>query len=496
MKILVYNICDFGTPALETQADLIQQHLDHGDDVVHIACNIELPVCHFNPEHRITICALCCSRRKSCLRLTSRSVMTKSILNLSYEDRRQIAAFSFEANNLLQLKHVQFGPFDVGMAVASWLVSWVHDPEPDLASYQSQLRDWIRTSLAVYLSALNTLKQEQPDRVYLFNGRWAFHRAVLRACQVQAVDAYCYELGADMNKFILVKNRLPQDLEDYHANVSEAWRQADPMDRDAIGSTFFEEKAMGVERQMVVSYIADQTHGLLPAGWNSMKRNIAVFLGSEFEQAALGREYNYPFYANQNDGIARIVASLNALNAPVHLYIRIHPYMKGIRNRNMEELLALRSPVATVIPPESPVSSYALLHACEKTLTFGSSMGVEAIYWGKCSILAGRSYYEALGGTYNPPDHDELIRMLLEDLPPKPREGALMFGYFELTKGIEHTHYKPDSLYRGRFRGQYVDDAMPWCFRVILRITRSRLHRIVNAFGSFHRWLIRRRISD
>lgn len=220
-------------------------------------------------------------------------------------------------------------------------------------------------------------------------------------------------------------------------------------------------------------------------------------MSSAFEYAAIGEEYDFPFYKDQNDGIARIVRTLEEIDAPVHLNIRTHPHLKGVRNPDLNWVLDLRSPKVTVIPPASPVSSYALLRACEKTLTFGSTVGLEAVYWGKPSIMAGRSAYQDLGGTYNPCGHEELIEMLLADLPPKPKEAALKYGYHELTRGIEFKHYQPDSYLGGKYKGQYLDQVEPWYWRLIRRVAgdrRIRNTRTYQRLCAWHRYLLRRRL--
>ena len=268
---------------------------------------------------------------------------------------------------------------------------------------------------------------------------------------------------------LLVANRLPHEIAGSSASIEEVWREGDSAEREALGTNFFEDKAHGIERQWF-SFVAGQTPEQLPDGWDPCRRNIAVFTTSEFEHAAIGPEYASRFYKDQSDGLARILASLARIDAPVYLNIRIHPNMKGIRNANLEQMLALRSPKAIVIPPESTVSSYGLLRACEKVLTFGSTMGIEAVYWGKPSILAGPATYQNLGGTYNPNNHEELLELLLADLPPRPKEAALKYGFHELRKGIEHVYYHPETPFRGKFKGLEIDNAISWFWRFIVRL--------------------------
>ena len=97
----------------------------------------------------------------------------------------------------------------------------------------------------------------------------------------------------------------------------------------------------------------------------------------------------------------------------------------------------------TIIQPDSPISSYALMDACEKSISFGSTMGIEATYWKRPSILYGKSYYMLTNCTYVPKSLNELMELLLDrDLPPLPRESAYPFAYFSTRYGTETKYFK------------------------------------------------------
>jgi hypothetical protein len=132
----------------------------------------------------------------------------------------------------------------------------------------------------------------------------------------------------------------------------------------------------------------------------------------------------------------------------------MHPNLRKVDNEDVREVLRLTAPFLTVIPPDSPVSTYALLESADRVLTFGSSAGIEAVYWGTPSILAGHSLYRELGGTYNPASHDELVTLLKSDLPPKDKTPALMFGYYYATYGMPYRYYRATSVTHGTFREQ------------------------------------------
>jgi hypothetical protein len=89
-------------------------------------------------------------------------------------------------------------------------------------------------------------------------------------------------------------------------------------------------------------------------------------------------------------------------------------------------------------------------------LTFGSTVGIEAVFWGTPSIHAGVSYYHHLGGTYNASSHEDVIALLKADLPPKDRTAAFVYGYYLNTYGIPFKYFQATGVGAGRFKGQAI----------------------------------------
>ena len=79
-------------------------------------------------------------------------------------------------------------------------------------------------------------------------------------------------------------------------------------------------------------------------------------------------------------------------------YLRVHPHMKELPSSTSQlvdiQALSSRYSNVCVIWPEENIDTYALIDACEKILTFGSTVGIEATYWGKPSILADYAKFE------------------------------------------------------------------------------------------------------
>jgi len=123
------------------------------------------------------------------------------------------------------------------------------------------------------------------------------------------------------------------------------------------------------------------------------------------------------------------------------------------------------------------------MQQADKVVTFGSTVGIEAPFWGKPSILGGRAVYQQLGSTYNPDSHEELMGLLLTSgLPPNDKLGSLMYGYFYNTFGIPFQYYKGENFFAGTFNGK-APFANRWLFRLhtlYKRVTPESVQQAVN----------------
>jgi len=457
MKILVIAPYAVHTPHFETDLEITQNHLDQGDQLILLRCNAELLTCSVNRGHDIATCLTCLAKRSAGMKLLSGRIIEKPMYFLRKENREEIARVKKDFSSLEDLKYFKIENYDIGSEILSSLISCTRNPEPDLGKYKDEIARNLLSCLAVYRSIQNYLNYYNPDKVYVFNGRFAPLRAALRACQNQGIEILVHERGNNLNFYSLYKNTTPHDISYINKEIEKAWESnRDHSDRNKIASDFFIDKRKGIEKSWF-SFTREQIKDLLPPNLDGNKINIMIYNSSEDEFAAIGDEWKNPIFVDQHDEIANIVHFMMG-NKNVHVYLRIHPNLKNVRYKQLDKIYSLHAPNFTIIPPESPISSYALLEKASKVVTFGSTVGVEAAYWGIPSILAGQSYYRNLGCTYNPNSHEELIEMLLTDLPPKDKEGALKYGYFFNTFGIRFQHFEPDGLFSGSFKGTVLNE--------------------------------------
>jgi hypothetical protein len=451
MNVVVFSAYAINTPHFETELEIAHTHADAGDHVTILTCGAHLEACDPNPYHDPPRCAKCMGRRDAGLPFVPSSITIEPFYHLTDQDRRELDELPTRFDSRDELTRLHVGHFDIGYAALSSLISRVRDPEPDPAAHASLLRTFLRAAWTVHRSMSHYLDAHPVDRVYVFNGRLAPMRAVLRACQEKAVDCYTHERGADLARYILLRNTSIHYIDPVRRLIWETWHAAstDP-DRERTARQWYEARARGEGGD---DFVRGQRRQCLPADWDGNKRNITVFVSSEDEFASISDEWRNPLYESQNEGLRAIIESLRADPRDVHLYIRTHPNLALVDNVQTREIAQMEAPFVTVIPPADPVDTYELIRNSVSVVTFGSTTGIEAVYWGIPSILAGMTFYRDLGVTHNPSTHEELMRMMHADLEPRPIEPALAYGYFWPTFGVPFKYFAPDGFYSGRFKG-------------------------------------------
>jgi hypothetical protein len=463
MNIVFFNSHTLLASHYETELELMSEHLIKRDNIVQLTCDKELPACDTNPYHMQEACERCVSKRKHGLSLLSdNNIKRLSFFKLTDDDKRIISKIPKKFSSINELQQLKYGNFDLGYAVASSIISLLRDPNPSL---DDQLTErFIVSSLGVYFSIINYIKENPTDIMYVFNGRVSVSKAALSACQFMGITCVLHERGNSIKHYSLFKNSSILDLNNTQNLIVSKWNSSDPNEREQKASAWFNTR-IGGKMENWYSFLADQIFQL-PENWDETKENILICNSSEDEMASLGDEWKNPLYLSQSEGILRIIED-SILNTNIHFYLRIHPNLVSVSNSDIVFLKKLERPNLTVIQPDSKLSTYHLINACSKTITFGSTAGIEATFMGKPSILAGKSLYCNLGGNYIPSSHEELLKLLNSSLTPMPKDAALMFGFFFSTFGIPFKHYDAEDFGKGKFKGSYISPNLGFKYKFI-----------------------------
>ena len=81
----------------------------------------------------------------------------------------------------------------------------------------------------------------------------------------------------------------------------------------------------------------------------------------------------------------------------------------------------------------------------DKVISFGSTTGIEATFWGATSILFGKSFYMHLDAAYQPNSYKSLYNLIQDSsLAPKNKENTLPYGHYMLKYGSSPYNFSVD----------------------------------------------------
>lgn len=458
MKVL-FPPTYFPSPHLETDLELMAEYLEQGHEVYALQCRGELPTCFANWKHRPALCLECRGRFKRGMEILGERV---TVIPMSPPDAAP-EGVPAQFSDIDALKSFTWKGAQVGLSAASTLITKNNEHRLDTIALRESVQREVRAAIHVFRSFKELAERIKADHAVIFNGRFSTSLPAINACEQLGITYSTHERGGRKDHYWHVQGTLPHDLDNVTREITMKWTSTPEKDAVRRGSRFFIDRRSRVEHSWY-SHTKWQQQQQLPPGFDSNQHNITIFNSAIEENEALPC-WPTPvlIYKDEIDAITRIVES-TVDDPSIYFYLRIHPNLAGRDNTQTRQLRGLHGRYInlSVIEADSPVDSYALMERSAAVVTFGSTMGVEACYWGKPSILLGRAWYENEDCAYRPADHEESIRLIRQrGLPPRPQIGAIRYGLWDLERGTPFRHFHADSLREGTFDGKRVRPRQP-----------------------------------
>ena len=484
MKVLFFEPYACWVPHYGTCLELVQNHFNNGDEIYLLNCDSSIENCDINIEKNQFFCGVCKSRKRKGLIALGQSIREEHFENLTVANLKEIK--KIEQKNFRTIKELEsfkIDNFDIGLAVLSSLISKARNPYLNIDQHQENIRSLVISSYKSYCSMMNHLNIFKPDCVYIFNGRFSLLKAAMRACEKKSVKFFIHERGSDNNKYMLYENHMPHSISNLEKLIDQYWnddtitvrKKAEEADK------FYIQRSKGIIKNWN-SFTINQEEDLLPKTWDDSKENIVFYNSSEDEYASIGEEWKMTLFDSQIHAMKEILAHF-ADNINYQFYLRVHPNIAEANKKVLEEIYYLQKySNLIIIPPDSPINTYALMFKSSKVLTFGSTMGIESAYWRKPSICLEKSFYLNLGSVYVPKSKKETIELIGDtNLPPLEINGALKYGYYLNTFGIEYKYYRSISLFKGSFNGKTIRESF---YHKAMRSLDYRLGKLLPAIKS------------
>jgi hypothetical protein len=464
-------------PHLETAFELAKGHLDCGDEVHFYFGGHELT---YGGQTRLS--ADNKYVRLGLLQLPERiGARLLRCDSFNFHGRLKLSEYPCEndvskISSIEDLRRYEYKDYRAGLSVLSSLVSETRCSEPDIKRYAKQIGTMLKEGCQLYEYVRSAMVQHQPDLVYLLNGRFYEPRAVMDAATSLGISFKIHERGASIFKYSL-REFMPHDRIKVQKDIVSEWQchRHDPA-ATRIAEEFFHGRKRGAV-QAWKSFTSDQTKGSVPELPRD-KKIVTYYSSSDDEYVAVGDIYKWEHWEDQFSAVLDLV-DICAQDANTRLVVRIHPHLAEKSAYDREKWLDLKKiPNILVIPPDSKVDSYALMEASDVIVVAGSTIGIEAVFWGKPAICLGPSLYSELDAVYQPAGKVELEALLQENQLETFPERALPYGYYLSVFGIDFKYYQAEGLSSGRFMG--VDlHAVPLPAKLI-RLVHRQLARMLS----------------
>lgn len=456
MKVLLYSNQGLAPLHLGIELEVIENLRSAGHDLFVVKCNNELEGCFFNPCHNLLGCAICEARSDEFYKKIE--VDKKNIYFLKNDPRAYQAAIPY-FENLDQLLNFEYEGVNLGRGVASSIISLKRDADLHSGNQKAFIDFQLRMALNVYFNFTDYIEKFNPDILYFFNGRFAECHPLLGLAKKHNIPFHAMEVSSSKQRYEIFENSLPHSIRKREKNLDEKWQKANPEKRDQIARQWFEQRRNKTIKTGII-FTQDQKANQLPEQFDPQKMNIALFNSSEDEMKVI-EEWTLDQYQSQNEVVEKLAAHFTDSN-DIHFWLRVHPNLGKVDNAQSRGINKMNYKNLTIIPPSSKVDTYALMEACDKVITFGSTAGIEATYWGSPSILFGKSFYQTLGCVYHPNDYPALFDLVQNPgLTPKPIETTYKHAYYVSTYGRPFKHFEYDGKFNSHYRGEKMKRIYP-----------------------------------
>jgi hypothetical protein len=340
------------------------------------------------------------------------------------------------------------------------LISVLRDSAPCIKHNKKLLNNYERVYIDTFNAISSKVSVNLYDKVYIYNGRNLQERATWDACIKAGVRINFFESFNEnwTNRYFIFEQ--PTHFPPYRSKImldySKKEREKDSSYYHYVANKWFTDRQIGVSQKFTKLQNNFEVNIF-------RKPYIVFFHSSQDELDMIGLVSDY--WKNQFNSLNLLIEILQK-NPNFKLVLRIHPHLLHKSKREIlywdkiGKELEQKYLWFDYIPARSNVNSYELIRNAEAVISCASTIGVEAAYLKKKSILLGQAFHEYMGVTQNPKDVEELTKILFSESGPdeitQRFDASLAYGYFSEMGGnyFKHVSY---SLKFGRRVYKYSD---------------------------------------
>lgn len=319
------------------------------------------------------------------------------------------------------------------------LISILRDSSPCIKHNKKILSNYEQVYIDTFSAIRTELSKNLYDKVYIYNGRNLQERATWDACIEAGVTINFFESfnenWADRYFIFEQPTHSPQYRSEIMLNYSAKEKEQNLSNYNYVGNKWFTDRQIGVSQKFT------KLQNNYPVV-NFENPYIVFFHSSQDELDMIGLVSDY--WKNQIKSLYLLIEILEK-NPKFNLVLRIHPHL--LHKSKIEILywdqigkkLEQKYSWFSYLPAKSNVNSYELIRNAEVVISCASTIGVEAAYMRKKSILLGKAFHEFMGVTQNPKNVEELNTILFSESTGdeiiRAFNASLAYGYFSEKGG-------------------------------------------------------------
>jgi len=444
-KILVIESCP-GIPHTETSLELLIKEKEVGNQVYFgllFPSNNAWEYSMKDPrsDHKALAGLLVSNIKNLCLELDIECVLPE---NSEIDEVDEIYSNTIRHGKKFRNK------WDLKTVVVSSVSGFTHKFEPDftIEPYKSYGKVYSDVAVRTYHNATDLINRIKPDLIYFYAGRWASCIPIGWACEDSNIKYLTHERGSNSEKYSIY-NYTFLSLEE---TTREIKKSASVVDKDIVrligGQHFYARRNKSVSYWP--SFTLNQASQNFPSDLKNIKY-VAFFSSSEDEFCQTPGNKIETYFGKQFDAFEQLKALCRELG--ITLVVRVHP---NIANKHPEEeaYWAKQADNNTIVlGSKSDYDSYAILDNAHCVVTYATSVGLEAAFWGKPSVLIGNSAWYGQNGFYCPQNKDQLADFIINAIALDVPDFAYMYGHYFETVGYAHKYYKSEAFWSGKFLG-------------------------------------------
>jgi hypothetical protein len=425
-------------PMFEGELDIISQELDKNHDVTILVCNGKKNYCIANPKMNQIKCMFCKSRLKNGLKLIEQN-FNKKIIQLKEE---KFDNYKFRQKfSLKLLKNFKIDNIDFGNSVYGTIITQYKDKNIDIKKKNLLANILLDESIKSLKNFKNLLKFNY-TKILIYNGRHYNYRPILRYCQKNKLNAYCYDYPYHThNGYLLRKLDFTQNLEKRSISIKKKIKKLEYNKIKKEGFNFLNNRINKKPTGAFPVFNINQKK-ILPSNLNSKNINIIIFNVTGFETTTISENNKFYLFKNQIKAVEFIISRYIKYEN-IKFFLRYHPNaFHETKDINEYKKLEEKFSNFTFIEPFSKVSSHYLIKKSHFVISFGSTVGLEAVFLKKNLITLGPSSYMKFNIDLIPKTKRQLIKDVDKCIKKKTQTKKQFFNSIKAGYALKYEHEK------------------------------------------------------